>query len=103
PTAGRPPASPCAAASRPSEPTAHDRLAAHPIAFRETCVRLSRPSVSRNRESGGAAVSGSPVVGFVGLGSMGSVLAANLVGAGHDVVAHDRDRPERMPGGPAGG
>jgi 3-hydroxyisobutyrate dehydrogenase-like beta-hydroxyacid dehydrogenase len=31
-----------------------------------------------------------PVVGFVGLGNMGSVLAANLVSRGHDLVAHDR-------------
>jgi 3-hydroxyisobutyrate dehydrogenase len=31
-----------------------------------------------------------PTVGFVGLGNMGSVLAANLVSTGHDVVAHDR-------------
>ena len=29
------------------------------------------------------------VVGFVGLGNMGSALAANLVEAGHAVVAHD--------------
>ncbi len=28
-------------------------------------------------------------VGFVGLGNMGSVLAANLVASGHDVVTHD--------------
>ena len=35
-----------------------------------------------------------PVTGFVGLGSMGSVLAANLVGAGHDVVAYDVAGPD---------
>ncbi len=38
-------------------------------------------------------------VGFVGLGNMGSVLAANLVGAGHEVVSHDVSGPGRSPGG----
>jgi 3-hydroxyisobutyrate dehydrogenase-like beta-hydroxyacid dehydrogenase len=38
-------------------------------------------------------------VGFVGLGNMGSVLAGNLVGAGHDVVSHDAAGPERSPAG----
>jgi 3-hydroxyisobutyrate dehydrogenase-like beta-hydroxyacid dehydrogenase len=40
-------------------------------------------------------------VGFVGLGNMGSVLAANLIGAGHDVLAHDVAGPERSPDGAA--
>ena len=40
-------------------------------------------------------------VGFVGLGNMGSVLAGNLVHAGHDVVAHDALGPERAPEGTA--
>jgi 3-hydroxyisobutyrate dehydrogenase len=40
-------------------------------------------------------------VGFVGLGNMGSVLAANLVGAGHDVVTHDTSGPQRNPEGAA--
>lgn len=34
-------------------------------------------------------------VGFVGLGNMGSALAANLVGAGHTVVTTDAVGPER--------
>jgi 3-hydroxyisobutyrate dehydrogenase-like beta-hydroxyacid dehydrogenase len=38
-------------------------------------------------------------VGFVGLGNMGSVLAGNLVHAGHSVVAHDALGPERAPEG----
>ena len=38
-------------------------------------------------------------VGFVGLGNMGSVLAANLVGAGFEVVAHDVAGPGRVPKG----
>ncbi len=38
-------------------------------------------------------------VGFVGLGNMGSVLAGNLVGSGHDVVSHDVAGPERNPAG----
>jgi 3-hydroxyisobutyrate dehydrogenase len=38
-------------------------------------------------------------VGFVGLGNMGSVLAANLVQQGHAVVAHDALGAERVPGG----
>jgi 3-hydroxyisobutyrate dehydrogenase-like beta-hydroxyacid dehydrogenase len=38
-------------------------------------------------------------VGFVGLGSMGSVLAANLVATGHDVVAYDTAGPDRAPDG----
>jgi 3-hydroxyisobutyrate dehydrogenase-like beta-hydroxyacid dehydrogenase len=40
-------------------------------------------------------------VGFVGLGNMGSVLAGNLVGTGHDVVSHDTAGPERSPAGAA--
>ena len=55
--------------------------------------------MSRNR--GGWAMSRAPVTGFVGLGSMGSVLAANLVGAGHDVVAYDVAGPGRRPEGAA--
>lgn len=35
------------------------------------------------------------VVGFVGLGNMGGALAANLVGAGFEVVATDAAGPER--------
>ncbi|MEU6140471.1 NAD(P)-dependent oxidoreductase [Streptomyces sp. NPDC047081] len=38
-------------------------------------------------------------VGFVGLGNMGSVLAANLVGAGRTVVTHDVTGPQRSPAG----
>jgi 3-hydroxyisobutyrate dehydrogenase-like beta-hydroxyacid dehydrogenase len=38
-------------------------------------------------------------IGFVGLGNMGSVLAANLVGADQDVVAHDALGPARCPAG----
>jgi len=38
-------------------------------------------------------------VGFVGLGNMGSALAANLVDAGHTVVAHDAVGPGRAPAG----
>ncbi|HXN59080.1 MAG TPA: NAD(P)-dependent oxidoreductase [Acidimicrobiales bacterium] len=39
------------------------------------------------------------VVGFVGLGNMGSVLAGNLVASGHDVLTHDVAGPERNPDG----
>ncbi|MFC5754709.1 NAD(P)-dependent oxidoreductase [Actinomadura rugatobispora] len=39
------------------------------------------------------------VVGFVGLGNMGGALAANLVGAGFEVVAYDAAGPERTPEG----
>jgi 3-hydroxyisobutyrate dehydrogenase len=39
------------------------------------------------------------VVGIVGLGNMGSALAANLVGAGHAVVGHDAAGPARAPAG----
>ena len=38
-------------------------------------------------------------VGFVGLGNMGSALAANLVGAGLAVVGHDAAGPDRAPDG----
>jgi len=38
-------------------------------------------------------------VGFIGLGNMGSALAANLVGTGHTVVAHDALGPDRAPDG----
>jgi 3-hydroxyisobutyrate dehydrogenase-like beta-hydroxyacid dehydrogenase len=38
-------------------------------------------------------------VGFVGLGNMGSALAANLVQSGFTVVAHDALGPERAPDG----
>lgn len=41
-------------------------------------------------------------VGFVGLGSMGGALAANLVAAGFDVVAHDAAGPDRVPVGAVG-
>jgi 3-hydroxyisobutyrate dehydrogenase-like beta-hydroxyacid dehydrogenase len=40
-----------------------------------------------------------PTVGFVGLGNMGSVLAGNLAGAGHAVVAHDAAGADRAPAG----
>jgi 3-hydroxyisobutyrate dehydrogenase-like beta-hydroxyacid dehydrogenase len=39
------------------------------------------------------------VVGFVGLGNMGSALAANLVDTGLSVVAHDAVGPARAPAG----
>jgi 3-hydroxyisobutyrate dehydrogenase-like beta-hydroxyacid dehydrogenase len=39
------------------------------------------------------------VVGFVGLGNMGSALAANLVDVGHAVVAHDALGSARAPRG----
>ena len=42
-----------------------------------------------------------PAVGFVGLGNMGGALAANLVAAGHDVIAHDVAGPDRAPEGAA--
>ena len=38
-------------------------------------------------------------VGFVGLGNMGRVLAANLVASGHDVVAYDVSGPDHCPDG----
>ena len=38
-------------------------------------------------------------VGLVGLGNMGSVLAANLVAAGHTLVTHDVAGPDRSPEG----
>lgn len=38
-------------------------------------------------------------VGFVGLGNMGGVLAANLVHTGHTVVTHDALGPARSPEG----
>jgi 3-hydroxyisobutyrate dehydrogenase-like beta-hydroxyacid dehydrogenase len=38
-------------------------------------------------------------VGVVGLGNMGSALATNLVGSGHDVVTYDLAGPERSPAG----
>ena len=33
-------------------------------------------------------------IGFVGLGNMGSAMAANLVGAGHEVTVYNRSRPK---------
>ncbi len=39
------------------------------------------------------------VVGFVGLGNMGGVLAANLVQSGQSVVAYDAAGPQRTPQG----
>ncbi|MEU6354365.1 NAD(P)-dependent oxidoreductase [Streptomyces sp. NPDC047072] len=39
------------------------------------------------------------MIGFVGLGNMGAVLAANLVGTGHKVVAYDVQGPARLPEG----
>ncbi|MET9968999.1 NAD(P)-binding domain-containing protein, partial [Streptomyces sp. NPDC006356] len=43
--------------------------------------------------------SGKPVVGFVGLGNMGGVLASNLVRGGFEVVAHDTAGPAHTPTG----
>ena len=43
------------------------------------------------------------VVGFVGLGNMGRVLCANLVAAGHRVVAYDVAGPDRVPAGAGAG
>jgi 3-hydroxyisobutyrate dehydrogenase-like beta-hydroxyacid dehydrogenase len=40
-------------------------------------------------------------VGFVGLGNMGGALAANLVAAGHNVVAYDAAGADRNPEGAA--
>jgi len=40
-----------------------------------------------------------PTVGFIGLGNMGSTLAANLVAAGHELVTHDLAGPKRSPAG----
>jgi 3-hydroxyisobutyrate dehydrogenase len=40
-------------------------------------------------------------VGFIGLGSMGSALASNLVQAGHRVLAYDIAGPDRTPAGAA--
>jgi 3-hydroxyisobutyrate dehydrogenase len=40
-----------------------------------------------------------PTAGFIGLGNMGGALAANLVAAGHRVVAYDPAGPERVPDG----
>jgi 3-hydroxyisobutyrate dehydrogenase-like beta-hydroxyacid dehydrogenase len=39
------------------------------------------------------------IVGFVGLGNMGSALAANLAGAGFAVVGHDAAGADRAPAG----
>jgi 3-hydroxyisobutyrate dehydrogenase-like beta-hydroxyacid dehydrogenase len=44
-------------------------------------------------------VSAPLVVGFVGLGNMGSALAANLVDAGRSLVCHDAAGPARAPEG----
>jgi len=33
-------------------------------------------------------------IGFIGLGNMGSAMAANLVGAGHEVTVYNRSRPK---------
>jgi 3-hydroxyisobutyrate dehydrogenase-like beta-hydroxyacid dehydrogenase len=43
-------------------------------------------------------MTGQPI-GFVGLGNMGSALAANLVAAGHEVVVHDVAGGDRAPHG----
>ncbi|MEV1069891.1 NAD(P)-dependent oxidoreductase [Streptomyces sp. NPDC050263] len=45
----------------------------------------------------GEPVAGEPVAGFVGLGNMGGALAANLVGAGFEVLAYDAAGPARTP------
>lgn len=37
------------------------------------------------------------MIGFVGLGSMGAVLAGNLADAGHSLVTHDAQGPARSP------
>ena len=39
------------------------------------------------------------IVGFIGLGNMGSVLASNLVGSGFDLLTYDVTGPQRSPEG----
>ena len=47
------------------------------------------------RESGDAPSHGQSEIGFVGLGHMGTAMAANLIAAGHRVIAYVR-RPDQM-------
>ncbi len=56
-------------------------------------------SVSSDGDGNVGSVGGDGTVGFVGLGHMGAVLAANLVAVGHGVVAHDLAGPGRAPAG----
>ncbi len=56
----------------------------------------ARRVVRRSASSAGRRMTS--VVGVVGLGNMGSALAANLVGAGFAVVGHDAAGPARAPG-----
>ncbi|WP_433252683.1 NAD(P)-dependent oxidoreductase [Actinomadura nitritigenes] len=59
--------------------------------------RQAGPRRTRARRAGrGGTVT---AVGFVGLGNMGAALAANLVGSGLTVVAHDAAGPQRCPDG----
>ena len=41
-------------------------------------------------------------IGFIGLGNMGSAIAANLMKAGHDVTAYNRRRPRSTRSPPKG-
>ena len=56
----------------------------------ETISRLTGP-----RASGAAPSHGQGEIGFVGLGHMGTAMAANLTAAGHRVIAYVR-RPDQM-------
>jgi 3-hydroxyisobutyrate dehydrogenase-like beta-hydroxyacid dehydrogenase len=64
-----------------------------PLASRATSKTVPADQPSGHRQNGRAPVQGE--VGFVGLGHMGTSMAANLVAAGHRVIAYVR-RPEQM-------
>ena len=53
------------------------------------------PLFTGRRESGDARSRGQSEIGFVGLGHMGTAMAANLIAAGHRVIAYVR-RPDQM-------
>src|SRR3984957_6578290 len=77
-------------------------IRSHPMSKNETNSRLDVPRASetaiRERRNGSGSSSRPPAqgeIGFVGLGQMGTAMAANLASAGRRVIAYVR-RPEQQ-------
>src|ERR1700675_3287816 len=77
-------------------------IRSHPMSDNETSSRLGLPGASETatRARRGGAGPNKPLpaqgdIGFVGLGQMGTAMAANLASAGHRVIAYVR-RPEQQ-------
>ena len=57
----------------------------------KSVTRRNNKSKARDRNPKSNALSSKPVIGMIGLGIMGSAMAANTVGAGYTVIGYDVD------------